>query len=338
MYYMLHVSRIISIFGCIRVFILFTFVMLMNKDEQKKIATMTTTIFAWIIGISLVAYLLVFAGIDMPYSVINKPDNTSYPPFINYGLFITYADNMEFLQKRFQSIFTEPGQFGTIGAIFLYINRYELRRRSILIIFISVLMSFSLAAYVLLVIGYLIYIVTRNRKVYRTITKIILITALLGGSGYYCYLVYPEFMVSRLILSRLEYSEDRGIRGNNRTSDEFNHYYKTKFLTSTTNILWGKSLNEAEQFFLRTESGSGYKVFLYQHGVISMILLLLLYWSIVFVNPSRLGFGLLLLCCISFLQRPSTALWSMQLFLFVGAIQYFHTAYLDYDKENKSKT
>ena len=319
------VVRVWGVFNFVRTILVFVFVMLMNKEEKKRIVSIITTIYAWILGISMIAYAIVMLGVDLPYIIIEKPDNLFYPPFRNYGLFIMgSATSVSFL--RFQSIFTEPGHLGVISAVFLYINRYELKRKSVLIIFISVLITLSLAAYVLLILGILIYIVAKSKNIIGPLLKVVITTTLLIVIGYYYYLKNPDSIVSTMILSRFELDENKGIRGNNRTRASFDYYYETQFITSTQNILLGKNLNEFEYMVLLGRGGNNsYKVFLLRYGSIALVLLFLLYFSIVAVKPSRLGFGLLLLCCISFLQRTQTPLWEMQLFLFIGAIQYFHT-------------
>ena len=327
-YFMIRLRRTQSILGIlnfIRTLLVFIFVMTMTKYEKEKTVNLATTIYAYIMATSIVAYLLVIVGFKLPYSIIEKPDSLFYPPFRNYRLFIIGTAQSVFFQ-RFQSIFTEPGHLATISALFLYINRYEIKRKSVLVIFISLLMSLSLAGYVLLILGYLIQMTARSKKIYITIFKITAVTALFFGIGVFYYIKYPDSMLSRLILRRFELDERKGIRGNNRTSKNFNYFYETKFLTSTGSIIWGADLSEAQRFSLLGRGGNNsYKVFLLNYGIISLILLFFMYFSIAAVNPSRLGFGLLLLYSASFLQRTQTPLWDMQLFLFIGAMQCFQT-------------
>jgi hypothetical protein len=315
---------VLSVFNFIRSVLVIAFVILMTKDEKRKIVTFTTTIYAWIVGISIVAYLLVLAGIRLPYSIIKKPDNLFYPPFLNYRLYVMLYYSTPRLFQRFQSIFTEPGHLGMISAFLLYINQYNFKRKRVLVIFISMLISFSLAGYVLFGIGFLIHIAAKSKYFYRTLFKFALAGALVGGAGYYYYINYPDTAVSRLILSRLEFDEVRGISGDNRTKSKFNNHYETQFLTSTENILWGERLTEFQYTSILGYGGNNsYRVFLLRYGSISLILLFLMYFSIAAVKPSRLGFGLLLVYCASFVQRTS-ALWDMQLFLYIGAVQYFY--------------
>jgi len=276
-------TGLMTIIHFVRIVMVFVFVMLMGKDEKKQIVAMVTTLYAWIVGISMIAYFFVIAGGNLPYSIVRVPENLFYPPFRNYGLFILpdVQHNLDII-PRFRSIFTEPGHLGTISALLLYINRYELRKKRVLIIFISVIISFALAAYVLAILGYFIQLIAKSKRIFKSLLKIITVSALLIGIGVSFYVRYPENIVSILILSRFEHDETRGIQGNNRTTDDFDHFYETQFLTSTENILWGMNLSEAEQWVLFGRGGNNsYRVFLLNNGVIALLLVFLMYFSIV---------------------------------------------------------
>jgi len=320
-----NVGGLTGILNFIRLVVVFAFVLAMDKNEKKQIVTTSTTTYAWIVGVSMIAYLFVIAGVNLPYSVISVPDNFFYPPFLNYRLFIMSTNMTDFFFQRFQSIFTEPGHLSVISALFVYVNRYELKRKSVLIIFISVLLSLSLAGYVLMILGYLIQMVAKSSKVYKTVLKITAVTVLLIGMGFSFYVRNPDSVFSVLIMSRVMPGEDGNIQGWNRERANFIHFYETQFLVSTENILWGMNLSEAERWVLFGRGGNNsYRVFLLNNGVIALILLFLMYFSIVAITPSRLGFGLLLFCSVSFIQRIQIPFWEMQLFLFIGAMQFFN--------------
>ena len=313
------------IFGLFRLsqfVLLLAFVLKMNIIEKRRLVSISTNLYSWLVGISIVAYLLVLNGVSLPYSIIEVPDNDFYPTFVNYKFFISFNYSNSLISNRFQSIFTEPGHLGMFSAIFLYINNYNIKRKSVLIIFVSLLMSLSLGGYVLLVLGYFLHIITISEKSFFALSKIFLIVVLLGCIGFYFFKNHQDSNFSLLILNRLELDEDKGIAGNNRTSNNFDLFYKTQFLTSTKAILWGKGSEKDELSFLKTDGSYSYKTFLLYHGSVTLLLLFFLYFGIVSISPSKLGYGLLILYCLSFLQRPN-ALGSMQLFLFVGAVQCF---------------
>jgi len=316
---------LIEILNFVRLLVVFILVLTMTNDEKKDIVSMTTNLYAWIVGVSIVGYVLLLAGVNMPYSIIEKPDSLFYPPFENYGAFILLSHDGRLGDfQRFQSVFTEPGHLGTISAILLYINKYDLKLKSVLVIFIGTLLSLSFAAYALVGLGYLIFIMAKSKQIHKTILKIGMVTVLVVSLGAYFYVRYPESVFSIMILGRLGFDESSGDILAERTRGHVSHFYETQFLSSTENILWGVDLSEAQRFALFGRGGSNsYRVFLINNGIISVIILFLMYFSIVAITPSKLGFGLLFLCSISFMQRIQTPLWEMQLFLFIGAVQCF---------------
>jgi hypothetical protein len=295
----------------------------MEKKELKKTINLTTILYAWIVGVSIVFYILiVFCGIDLPYSIIQYPNNISdYPDFRNY-IFLLNPDEYNIF-CRFRSIFTEPGHLGMISALLLYVNKYEIKRKSVLVIFISILLSFSLAAYVLLIFGYCIFeFVNKIGKLIKLIkltVNFIVGILLLIAISLYVYAQYSDSIVSQLIIHRLEYDEDKGIIGNNRNSSHFDYFYENNFYRSSDCIF---GIGETQYMDKLAGKTSSYKAYIVQYGIVGIFFLFIFYLSIIYVFKSNLLFGLLILYCASFWQRPY-ALWEMQLFLFMGAAELF---------------
>jgi hypothetical protein len=221
------------------------------------------------------------------------------------------------LFSRFQSIFTEPGHIGMIAALILYVNKYRLRKLSVFVIFVGLLLSLSLAAYVLLVLGYCIYQFADGKKIYKKLAVVLSLIVLLGGVGLYLYNEYPDSVVTKLIVNRLRYDEEKGIAGNNRTTSGFDYYY-TKYFLGTSDMIWGTGPELSQEKF--PWGVNSYKSFFFTYGFIGIVSLFLFYFSM--SVHSRLLFGLFIIYCASFLQR-TYALWEMELFLFVGASSLF---------------
>jgi hypothetical protein len=290
----------------------------MDNFEKERLVRMTTTVYAWIVGISIVFYILIiFCGITFPYSLI-KHTNEGYSEFKNYGFLIVRDEFSIFY--RFQSIFTEPGHVGMIASLILYVNKYKLKKISVFIILVGLLLSFSLAAYVLLALGYCIYQFAGGKRIYKKIIIVLSIAVLLGGTGLYLYKEYPDSIVTTLIVNRMQYDEEKGIAGNNRigAGTGFDYYYNKYFL-GTSDMIWGAGPELFQEKF--SWGVNSYKSFFHIYGFVGIILLFLFYFSMSI--HSRLSFGLFIVYCASFLQR-TYALWEMELFLFVGAMGVFH--------------
>jgi hypothetical protein len=318
-YFAVH-FRIITITGLIiffcRIFVFF-FAIQMRGHEKEKLVRAVTMLYAWIIGVSMVFYILImFCGITFPYSLLKYPSD-GYPEFRNYR-FLLMSNHVSFFQ-RFKSIFAEPGHCGTIAALILYVNKYKLKKISVFVVFAGSLLTLSLAAYVLLILGYCIYQFAAGERIYKKIIILLSVVLLLGGVGLYLYNNYPDSIVTQLIVNRLQYDEGRGIAGNNRTTLEFDYYYEKYFL-GTSNMVWGAGpVLFAEKFMWGVGS---YKGFFLSYGFVGIISLFMLYFGMVCSINSRLLFGLFILYCASFGQRPY-ALWEMQVFLFMGAASVF---------------
>lgn len=286
-------------------------VILFTDDEKKLFIKTITNLFAVIVLVSLFFFVLWFIGISLPSTLLNNHPDSFYSQFTNYYFFIIIGDFG--ILTRFQSIFTEPGHLGMIMSLLLYINSYNYRKWQCWVFLISLLWSFSLAAYILYVIGFIIYKIANSKNsVLATIkTMFIGLVAIIMSITF--YISFPDTLLSTLILSRLEFDDERGIAGNNRNNASFMKYYKTFEKKNT--YIWGIGPNNYSKLPIAA-GNSSYRVFIVQYGLIGISLLLLFGISIVKRSPTKLFWGLLILYCFSFYQRPY-ALWEIQSFSFI---------------------
>lgn len=316
--YSFHASSIGEVFSTFFTrFFPLLFVLLFSTVEKRFFLKYVTNMYAVIVLISLFFFILWFAGINLPSTMLYTHPNSFYSQFISYYFFIIKGDLGIF--TRFQSIFTEPGHLGMIMALLLYINSYNYRKWQCWLFLISLLWSFSLAAYILFVIGFVIYKIAISKKIVAAIMKTMLFVFLLITMSISFYLVYPDTLFSTLILSRMELDKEQGISGNNRNDASFMKYYK-EFQHKNT-YFWGIGAQKYSELPF-TGGNSSYRVFIVQYGLIGILLLLLFGISIVGICPSKLYWGILLLYCFSFYQRPY-ALWEVESFSFIcfsGAI------------------
>lgn len=310
--YTFHASSLGEIFSTFFTrFLPLLFVLLFSTVEKKLFLKHITNLYAVIVLISLFFYILWFAGINLPSTMLYTHPESFYSHFTSYYFFIIKGDLGIF--TRFQSVFTEPGHLGMIMALLLYINSYNYRKWQCWVFLISLLWSFSLAAYILFMIGVIIYKIAVSKKIIVAFIKTILIIFLLTTMSISFYLTYPDTLFSTLILSRVELDKEQGISGNNRNDASFMKYYK-EFQNKNT-YYFGIGPEEYSKLPF-TGGNSSYRVFIVQYGLIGILLLLFLGISIVGICPSKLYWGLLLLYCLSFYQRPY-ALWEVESFSFI---------------------
>lgn len=314
---MVHIEQLFTCFQfVIRHIFLFFVVIHLADSEKSRLLDLFTKIYASILLVSLLIYITVILGMNIPYSIFHPSWDTTYPPFRNY-LFLLMRDELEFF-PRFQSMFIEPGHVGMIAALLLYVNRYNLKNPFVFILLCGLVVSFSLAAYILFIFGvFIYYIIDGHNRLYRCL-KSLLIIAMVAFASIMAYVSDPNSVYSKLIIERLDISEDRGFKGNNRTSKSFDGYYEHFFETS--DCVFGIG-NEFGETLNKNGGNSSYKTFIVQYGIVGILLLATFYLLYLKYHYSPFMLGMFLLYAASFWQRPY-ALWEAELFLFIGAPFY----------------
>lgn len=287
---------------------------LLSQNERKFFLEFLLNFLAIVIGISFLFYLLYILNVlHLPETVLTDPvgdDRT----FRNFRFFINIVDKREInLFFRFQAIFREPGHLGMFCAILLYIGNYNFRKKRNIIFLLGLIFSLSLSGYVLLVIGLICrYFFSRESLTQRFIfcVKLVVISLVVVVSCVIYYKAYPDSLFSHWVLSRFELDEEKGIKGNNRESSQFDRVYESFLDTGGLDYFIGVG-TEAE-----TYHSASYKVYLYQRGLLGLIVLLVFYGAVLLSDYSSMKMGLFILYVASFIQRPY-ALWSFEIFLFI---------------------
>lgn len=324
-------SRLLGLLtSLLKRFLPLLFIFMMTRAEHIRLRTITINVFSLIILVSLVAYILMLCGFHLPYVQLNHPLNTWYPPFLNYYFFVTELNVGEYL--RFRSVFTEPGHLGMFCALFLYINGYSLRKPQNVILLVALILSLSLAAYVLLVVGWFIYSVMLGVS-WRKLANMLLVGAFFVGAGWLYLSSRSGEVFQTLILDRLTYDEKKGLKGNNRNTYDFTRVYN---LLSTSEYLVGKGSDYMKDRFGST-ANSSYRNFIMTNGLIGLILMHALFLSVVYVFPSRLAFGLFLLYAVSFVQRPYW-LWEVESYMYLCAVVLFYYETIAVKRGSLSRT
>lgn len=265
------------------------------KDEIKQtILHFSTKALSLIIGISLILYISwLFIGFS-PLGVVDVPD--AYDIIDNYFFFLLPS---VYLIPRFSGPFIEPGHLGTVCVFFLYANNFQFKKNPYLwSLFIAILLSLSLAGYILLICAILL-------KLRLKITTIIL-CAFFTFSTY--YIITEEWNkgdnpVNIMLINRLEFDESKGIVGNNRVSESTDDYWK-KF-SRMEDVCFGIGTNAFNALADREIiGGTGYKMYFIQYGAIKVCLLFLYYFTIaISCQNKRFALCFLLLVILSFIQR-----------------------------------
>lgn len=275
-------------------------VILLPIEEKKLLLDAISKCMVLMIIISVPAWLLFLAGVDLPHSdMILHPNG--FHKYYDYRFFRVDARNDEVIDlmlPRFQSWFLEPGQFATPCVFLFYLNGARFNRKNLPFI-IGIILSFSLVALVLF-FGCIIArkIIVKEKYLF---IKLLLIAIVVGGVGYYfTQYVEQENSVNKYVFSRLEYDEDKGISGNNRTSAYFDKKYQ-KFLQSPDRYFGIKQqLSEGVNW---TNNCSGYKKFIVKNGFIGFGLFMFFVFLLFYFNRSKPSFFFFVIAVTAFFVR-----------------------------------
>jgi len=282
----------------------------LSEKSKFEIFEFLTKAISIILGISLFGWILYLLSVPLPYFSIDN----SYGPYINYLFFIVYDESNYFsIIPRFSSIFLEPGYLGMITSLIIISHQFRLNRNSLKILFATTIFSFSLAAFLVLFLTYLIYLsFSSNRFIWYLIFLVFILILL-----YFFSLEYNsgENAIYNYFFKRLEFS-DGVISGYNRFSGDLESYYY-KFVNSNS-VFFG--IGEQEFRLINWDGGNaGYKVFIIQYGIVGTIFVFILYFSIFLKYSSKAGLLLFFAYCLIFLQA-AYPLIEFQLVLFILAL------------------
>lgn len=263
-----NINSYISIFFYATIFLS---IFLISTDEIKKLMKFLCVVMASLLCISIPFFILYIIGFPLPSSpIVHEELMYSYT---NYYFFMIDDRSFFILIPRFHSVFMEPGHLGTASVLLLLTQLGNWKKWYNIVLLIGTIMTFSLAAFVLLALVLFVNAWLKHKKI---LPKIIFIIAFLSsiaiGATFYND---GDNMVNTLILERLQINDDGKLSGDNRVTDsfqaEFNDFIKTE------DILFGREYVLAEFGW----GNAGYKVFLYDNGIVCLILVIILYFCAV---------------------------------------------------------
>lgn len=280
---------IIRLVSILPVWVLTTF----DDKTHKEILDFILKWFSIILGISLVTYILVKIGIPLPSSEISYSEMDGYDVFQNYYFCITKP-----LSFRFQSIFLEPGHMTMGIAPLLYLYRYNLRNKYVLILFLAQLFSLSLAGYLVMAAGFILQLLfDRDKKSKFSFKPVLLFSIIITALVIYLPKITAEEDIFDLaLISRLDkYSET----GFTRTSEDFDYLFDR--VIASDNKWTGIPMDTSDL------GGAGIKKYIVGYGIIGILLSFFLYLSptLVFRKRSVFLFCFILLLLLAQNTYPS---------------------------------
>lgn len=286
-------------------FLLLLSLCLQEDNLKKRLFTNFTKVFSVILFISFIVYIPWIAGLEfLPKHVVEFDGRAFRSDYL-----CLYTDSVP---PRFQGLFLEPGHIGMIISFVLFCRGYDLKSKQNWILILSLILSFSLAGYILAILGLVMYLLLHGKLSFKAV---FLTCICLGGLSFWA-IKQQDNVFYELIFRRLEF--DGGtIAGDNRYTPEFESFYKLSMANQRYFLLGMQDKFDINAF----PKNAGYKVYLIENGVIALAFLFLRYCAILFSRFSFHGLVLLVLFSLSFLQRPY-ADWFVMYLLFICAMPY----------------
>lgn len=277
-------------------------VLSLKTQYMVDIIRFITKWFALLLGVSLFVYILYMVGVPLPHQDYNFGE---YYTHDNYYFFVTFS-----LSYRFSSIFLEPGHLTMGLAPLLFINRYNLKDKYVLVLFISQLFSLSLAGIVIMFVGLLMQAFL-SKNIMTGVAKLLLVVSIIFIAGYgLVKLTGMDDLIQVAIVDRVISGEDAmDKRTDSFTESQFNR------LVQSDDIWMGKP-----ELADKVE-GAGYKVYLLIYGLIGCLLTAILYFIPVLANKKLDVLFFYLLLMMLFVQDSYPA-WSCALICSIAGSVY----------------
>jgi len=219
---------------------------------------------------------------------------------------------------RISGLQGEPGGVGTIALLILVVEKFNLKiRRNIYVLGIGCI-SFSLTFYILISIAYLYKLLLKKnmKQVFRFIGISLLVVFFVMNS-----VLFNFFILDRLEASDLENEQIGNYRRTAVKAGVFFHYF---FNQKSYFILFGHGVrgNKLDNAYYGAR-GSNYMAFLYNFGILTTLLIFLIFYVILRSKYcSRWGLVMLILIILVFYQRPNIFNSSFILLILMASIQF----------------
>lgn len=264
-----------------------------NKEELGKLSDMLTNTMMGLMAVSIPFYFLYLAGVSLPHHGLVVQDYT----FENYIFFLVDDRFRLELIPRFHSVFLEPAHLGMACIALLYsqIGKWNTWRCKVL--FFTVAITFSLAAYICMVALLFSSAWMKGKAVIGKIIMLISIGAtIIIGSIFYND---GNNLVNMQIVQRLTMNNDGKIEGDNRTTGIFTKVYD-KF-TESDDFFFGAGMEN----MLKYGSGNaGYRVFFYTYGFLSFIFVIALFIALLYTSTNiRACISVIIINAMSFIPH-----------------------------------
>lgn len=239
---------------------------------------------------SIIIFILVIIfKVDIPYNYIEPLNELKDGIYREYPFLVVFEGVSKFPLARFAGYWDEPGMLGTIAAVVLYAERFNLRKIINIPILVAGLLSLSLFFYVSMILYAILFAPIRYR-----FAVFILIIVL-------AKIMYSIEYVRNTFLLRFSIVNGK-LAGDSRTNAFFDQWYES--FVRSQNFLWGLGGGASAIY---NKGGSSYKDIIVNYGFIFFILYILnfTFFALSKIKFNRKFFIFIVLFLGIMYQRPS---------------------------------
>ncbi|MBQ9558374.1 MAG: hypothetical protein IJV08_00105 [Bacteroidaceae bacterium] len=236
-----------------------------GREELSRLANFLSKVMGAMVLVSMSMFFLYLMGFPLPHTSAQFMDG--FYSFDNYYFFMLDDRFLWVIIPRFQSVFLEPNHLGTATTLLLFTQYGKWKRWYNISMIVATLISFSLGAYVLLAAVVILHLWMRRKHF---IGKLILVLSLFAGIVTASFFYNGgENMFHDLIVLRME-MDDGELVQDSRVNASFEAEYDN--FIQTPDILWGRDMSNVDE-----EGNSGYKVYIYENGLVGLLFVIVFY-------------------------------------------------------------
>lgn len=306
-----------SAFGACYVALFSLLISVVSKDVLLKAFSLFKYFFVCCMVPGLILWFLHNVLLDKSFLFMGYVDDEYVPNqlkveagfrYATYPFSVVLDYMLEWPYYRIFGPFDEPGRVGTIAALLLAIERFDLKHISNMVIFLVGLLSFSLAFYVLSLLFLVVYFSRRP-----VIILLLLMCSISAG-----VVLSENAFFKAKIIDRFSVSSEGKLSGDNRTGASLEENFIAWRNAPVIDYIIGFKNLPAEE-------GSSWKLIPIRSGLLGVISFVTFFISIYVVcNGFRLPFNLafLMVFSASIYQRPDVVSPALLLIFFAGSIVY----------------
>lgn len=263
-----------NLFGII-VSVSLLFIPFCEEKFSSEIYRYFTTIYSIVIVIALISEILLLFNMNSPISIIRPLNENDFDYYTIYPLFLAVSNNNGLYGAlRFAGPFDEPGVIGSISAILLCINKFNLKDWKTYVYLLSGFASLSFFFFIAVFTYGFFYFIFIKKK----IIPFLFFVGLFAG---FYWVSKDDPLLSHTLWGRFEWSSsDSSLAGDNRMSEDADIYYKSKI--GTFEYWFG--LRDYDSYWKIARGGSSYKNIVMKNGMLWLVLYILFFISIAWRN------------------------------------------------------